>query len=99
MIVGICTLLIKLLNLYELAIIIYCLFSFLYFFGIVDPRNQFVSAIANFLAQICEPVLSALRQILPTIGNIDLSPIVVILIINYLFIPFLRDIALHSVFM
>ncbi|MFD2238709.1 YggT family protein [Aureimonas populi] len=58
--------------------------SWLYAFNIVNPRNQFVGAIGEFLYRITEPVYRPIRRILPNFGGIDLSPLVVLLLIVFL---------------
>jgi YggT family protein len=59
-------------------------FSWLYAFNVVNPRNQFVGMIGNFLFRVTEPVLAPIRRFLPDLGGIDISPIVVLLIIFFL---------------
>ena len=58
--------------------------SWLIFFNVVNPRNQFVSMVAEFLYRITEPVLRPVRNVLPNLGGIDISPIVVIIIIWFI---------------
>jgi YggT family protein len=50
----------------------------------VNTRNQFVAAVAEFLYRITEPVLAPIRRFLPSMGGLDLSPIVLILIIMFI---------------
>jgi YggT family protein len=58
--------------------------SWLIAFNVVNMRNQFVAAIADFLYRVTEPVLRPIRSVLPNMGGIDISP--VILIIGLLFL-------------
>jgi YggT family protein len=51
---------------------------------VVNTRNQFIAAVGEFLYRITEPVLAPIRRMLPSLGGLDLSPIVVILIIMFL---------------
>lgn len=67
------------LNLYWWVIIASAIFSWLYAFGVVNPRNQVVSQIGNFLYQATEPVLRPIRRVVPTLGAIDISPVVLLL--------------------
>lgn len=58
-----------------------------------DPYNPVV----RFLVQVTEPVLSRIRRILPPMGGIDLSPMLLILAIIFLqsfLVPTLKQIAL-----
>lgn len=72
------------LDIYWWILIASAIFSWLYAFNVVNPRNQFVGSVGNFLFRITEPVLAPVRRILPDLGGIDISPIVVLLIIFFL---------------
>lgn len=69
------------LNIYTWILIASAIFSWLYAFGVVNPRNQFVSTIARMLYQITEPALRPIRRFMPNFNGIDISPIVLLLII------------------
>ncbi len=72
------------LNLYTWVLIGSAVFSWLYAFNIINSSNQFVNAIGRFLFNVTEPVLAPIRRVLPNLGGIDLSPIVVLVIIFFL---------------
>jgi len=72
------------LDIYWWILIASAIFSWLYAFNVVNPRNQFVGSVGNFLFRITEPVLAPVRRILPDLGGIDISPIVVLLILFFL---------------
>ncbi|MBC7583735.1 MAG: YggT family protein [Tardiphaga sp.] len=72
------------LDLYVWLLIASAILSWLIAFNVVNTRNQFVSAIAEFLFRITEPVLGPIRRALPGLGGLDISPIVLILIIMFL---------------
>ena len=72
------------LDLYVWLLIASAILSWLIAFNVVNTRNQFVAAIAEFLFRITEPVLAPIRRMLPSLGGLDLSPIVLILIIMFL---------------
>ncbi len=72
------------LNLYTWVLIASAIFSWLYAFNVINSSNQFVNAIGTFLYNITEPVLRPIRQIMPNLGGIDISPIIVLLIIFFL---------------
>jgi YggT family protein len=71
----------ELLNLFRWAVILAAVFSMLASFGVLDTRNRVVWSIGDFLYRITEPALRPIRSILPSFGNIDLSPLVLILVI------------------
>ncbi|MBC8129665.1 MAG: YggT family protein [Rhizobiaceae bacterium] len=58
--------------------------SWLYAFNIVNPGNQFVDTVGNFLYRMTEPLYRPIRRILPNLGGIDLSPLVLLLSIFFL---------------
>jgi YggT family protein len=68
----------KLLDLYMWAVILAAVFSTLVAFGVLDTRNRIVWTIGDFLYRITEPALRPIRNILPSFGSIDISPIVLI---------------------
>lgn len=72
------------LDLYWWIIIASAVFSWLYAFNVVNPRNQIVSTIGNFLFRVTEPALRPIRRVLPDLGGIDISPIVLLLVIFFL---------------
>ena len=72
------------LDLYVWLLIASAILSWLIAFNVVNTRNQFVSAIAEFLFRITEPVLGPIRRALPSLGGLDISPIILILIIMFL---------------
>jgi YggT family protein len=72
------------LNLYTWILIASAIFSWLYAFNVINSSNRFVEAIGRFLYNVTEPVLAPLRRVLPNLGGIDISPIIVLLIIFFL---------------
>ncbi len=72
------------LDFYVWLLIASAILSWLIAFNVVNTRNQFVSAVAEFLYRITEPVLAPIRRMLPNLGGLDISPIVVILIIMFI---------------
>ena len=72
------------LYLYWWIIIGSAIFSWLYAFNVVNPRNQFVGAVGNMLFKLTEPALRPIRRFMPDLGGIDISPIVLLLIIYFM---------------
>lgn len=72
------------LDLYVWLLIASAILSWLIAFNVVNTRNQFVAAVAEFLYKITEPVLAPIRNIMPNLGGLDISPIIVILIIMFI---------------
>jgi YggT family protein len=74
----------ELIHLMILALIANAVISMLISFGVANPRNQFVYSVADFLTRITDPILRPIRRFLPYFGNIDISPIVAILLLQAL---------------
>ena len=72
------------LDLYVWLLIASAILSWLIAFNVVNTRNQFVAAVAEFLYRITEPVLAPIRNFLPNLGGLDISPIILILIIMFI---------------
>jgi uncharacterized protein YggT (Ycf19 family) len=71
-----------LLTVYVVLIFLYILSSLFLSFGGRLPYNRALSAVLDFLRQVCEPYLSLFRRIIPPLGPLDLSPIVAILVLT-----------------
>ena len=72
------------LDLYVWIIIISAILSWLIAFEVVNTRNQFVYAVYNALHQLTEPFLRPIRNFMPNLGSIDISPIILLLAIFFL---------------
>ena len=75
---SILELLLTLIQLYIYVVIASAVFSWLYAFNVVNPRNQFVAMIGQTLYKLTEPALRPIRRIIPDMGGLDLSPIVLL---------------------
>ena len=76
--------LIQVINLYMYLLIASAILSWLIAFNVVNTRNQFVAAVAEFLYRITEPALAPIRRFMPSLGGLDISPIILILIIMFI---------------
>jgi YggT family protein len=72
------------LELYIWVVIAAAIFSWLVAFHVVNTRNQAIAMIGEFLYRITEPVLRPIRNVLPNLGGIDISPVVLFLIIIFI---------------
>jgi YggT family protein len=73
-----------LLNLVWWVFLIMIIFSWLISFNVINTRNQFVATVWRILNQVTEPILRPIRRIIPPVGGLDLSPIIVFVIIFFL---------------
>jgi len=69
------------LEIYIWVLIAAAIFSWLVAFNVVNVRNSVVGAIGDFLYRITEPALRPIRNVMPNLGGIDISPVILILII------------------
>ncbi|WP_372426183.1 YggT family protein [Salinarimonas chemoclinalis] len=67
--------------------------SWLIAFGVVNMNNDVVRAIYDVLSRLTEPLLRPIRSILPNLGGIDISPIVLLLLIFFLRSFLINDVA------
>jgi YggT family protein len=71
-------------RIYIWLLIIQAVLSWLIAFGVVNRHNRIVGTIEDFLWRITEPALRPLRRILPNLGGIDISPIILILLLYFI---------------
>jgi YggT family protein len=60
------------------------IFSWLVAFNVVNTRSPVVGMIGDFLYRITEPALRPIRNVLPNMGGIDISPVILFLIIVFI---------------
>jgi YggT family protein len=72
------------LEIYIWLLIAAAILSWLVAFNVVNTRNQVVGTIGDFLYRITEPALRPIRNIMPDLGGIDISPVILILIIIFI---------------
>jgi YggT family protein len=68
-------------QIYIWLLIAQAVLSWLVAFGIVNRHNRFVSVLGDFLWRITEPLLRPIRSVLPDLGGIDVSPVILILLL------------------
>ena len=72
------------LQIYIWLLIAAAVLSWLIAFNVVNTRNPVVASVGEFLYRITEPVLRPIRNLLPNLGGIDVSPVILILLILFL---------------
>jgi len=77
-------LIIQIINLYQLVLLIYIIATWLINFNIVNTSNRLVYRIMDVLYRLCEPSLRFVRQYLPNLGSMDISPVVVYLLLWFI---------------
>jgi Predicted integral membrane protein len=71
------------LSLYVWLLIASAVLSWLVAFNVVNTRNRAVYAIGDFLYRVTEPALRPIRRVMPNLGGMDISPVILILVIFF----------------
>ncbi|NQU61908.1 MAG: YggT family protein [Rhodospirillales bacterium] len=74
----------QVIDLYMWIIIINIVFSWLVAFNVFNSSNRFVYMIGDFTHRATEPALSRIRRYMPDLGNFDIAPVVLILLLIFL---------------
>ena len=72
----------QVLQIYKYAVVIYVILSMLISFNIINTNNRIVSIVMDFLFKLIEPLLRVIRNVIPNFGAIDVSPVILIIIIE-----------------
>ena len=83
--------------LYIWVVIASAIFSWLIAFNVVNTRNRFVYSVAETLYRLTEPALRPIRRVLPNLGGIDISPVILILFLMFITNVILPNLASHFV--
>ena len=75
-------LILQILNIYEWIVIVAVIVSWLTAFNVINEHNNFVRTLLRILITLTDPVFRQVRRVVPPISGLDLSPIVVILLIE-----------------
>ena len=77
-------LIITIINIYIWIIIAMVVMSWLVGFNVVNMQNDFVRQIRYALYRLTEPLLGPIRRVLPDLGGLDISPMVLLLALYFL---------------
>lgn len=72
------------LSLYTYVVIAQVILSWLVAFNVVNTHNRIVGTIGEVLYRLTEPVLGQIRRFVPSVGGLDLSPLILLLGIYFL---------------
>lgn len=71
-----------LLSILRLIIIIHFVMSILVSFNVINTYNDFVRGLIEALDRLTAPIYRPIRRIMPDLGPIDFSPMVVLILIT-----------------
>jgi len=74
-------------------IIASAILSWLFAFDVINHRNRFVNQLAAFLDSVTSPLLTPFRRVIPPLGGMDITPIVLLLLLNFGRILFMQTLA------
>lgn len=77
------SLILTIINLYIWVLIASAVLSWLLAFNVLNTHNRFVYLLSDFLYRITEPALRPIRRIVPLLGGVDISPVVLILLLIF----------------
>ena len=63
------------------AIVIGAIASWLIAFNVINPYNPFINNVLMAINRLTEPLCRPIRRVMPDLGGIDLSPMIVIVLI------------------
>jgi YggT family protein len=66
-------------QIYTYLLFAYIVIDLLVKFGVVNAYNRVVYVVMDFLSRITEPVLRPIRSVMPNLGGIDISPVILVL--------------------
>jgi YggT family protein len=89
---AIANLLLTVIDLYWWVVIISVILSWLVAFDVLNTRSQAAQTIWRVVDTLTEPLLRPIRNVLPAVGGLDLSPLILLLGLQ-----FLRDLIARSV--
>ncbi len=71
-------------SLYIWVLFLAVISSWLINFNVINTSNRVVYMIVDVLYKLTEPALRPIRRLLPNMGGLDLSPIVLILLLYFI---------------
>ena len=72
----------RILGVYSYLIIAYVLINIFISFNIINDNNKFINIIMDSLYKMIEPLLVQIRRVIPIFGSLDLSPVILLIIVD-----------------
>jgi YggT family protein len=69
---------------YIIVIVVYVLLNMMFSFGLRPPYSRWTDAVLGFLKDVSDPYLRIFRRVIPSLGMIDLSPMIAIIVLVFL---------------
>ncbi|MGI9374192.1 MAG: YggT family protein [Hyphomicrobiales bacterium] len=86
-------LILSVLDILTVVIFVMVIMSWLITFNVVNLNNRFVYMVWDVVNKITEPLLGPIRRIMPNMGGLDISPVILLLGVYFLRVLIVQDIA------
>ena len=88
---AVANLLVSIIDIFWWVLLVTVVMSWLIAFDVINMRSKAMYTIWNMANTLTEPLLGPIRNLLPAVGGLDISPLILLLILQ-----FLRDWIVHS---
>jgi YggT family protein len=75
-------------SLITFVVIVWAVMSWLVAFDVINTRNRFVYQVLDMLDRIVTPIMKPIQRVVPTLGSVDISPVILLLLLGFLRIVF-----------
>ncbi len=82
--IAIFYLILQILKLYSYVVIANVIISWLVAFNVLNTSNRFVYSVLELTYRLTEPFLNKIRRFLPSLGSLDISPVILLLLIWFI---------------
>ena len=82
--IAIFYLVLQILKLYSYVVIANVIVSWLIAFNVLNTQNRFVYSILELTYRLTDPILNKIRQFIPNLGSLDISPVILLLLIWFI---------------
>ena len=82
--IAIFYLVLQILKIYTYVVIANVVISWLIAFNVLNTSNRFVYSVLELTYRLTEPFLNKIRRFLPSLGSLDISPVILLLLIWFI---------------
>ena len=82
--IAIFYLVLQILKIYSYVVIVNVIISWLVAFNVLNTQNRFVYSILELTYRLTDPFLNKIRNFLPNLGTLDISPVILLVLIWFL---------------
>lgn len=77
-------LLAEIVHLYMICVIVWAIMATLISFKVINGYQPVVQKVMYALDRLCVPALKPIRKVLPDLGGVDISPVILLLLLNFI---------------